>query len=247
MARRNRETLKNYFTYGARPTQQEFADLVDSSLNILDDGFSKDPERGVELSPAQGKDTLVSFFGESIVSDPQWEISIDREGGNLHIKRVSGEVKTSLLKLNTDGSVELGEKGREILFPGVLKSPIRRGTLLQGEVPADGRWHDLEEPDVEKKMVPKIWTGCQALEIVASAGIAGSCRHAILIAHAATCFGKNSKIKKVSSRYGCYGNRIRLRWRRVNGESYMCKLQMKTVLKYGDEGVIRFYVTSLWE
>ena len=38
MSRQNRTTLKNYFNTGARPTQEHFADLIDSNLNLVEDG-----------------------------------------------------------------------------------------------------------------------------------------------------------------------------------------------------------------
>ena len=38
MSRQNRTTLKGYFNTGARPTQEHFADLIDSNLNLVDDG-----------------------------------------------------------------------------------------------------------------------------------------------------------------------------------------------------------------
>lgn len=246
MAKRNRETLKNYFRQGARPTEQEFADLVDSSLNILDDGFSKDPQMGIELSPLLGKETLVSLFRETIASSPQWEISIDKNNGDLHISRIDENEKTLLLGLRTDGSLSLGEKGREILFSGALRMPAREGTLLRGEVPADGRWHDLTEISAEGRPETKVWRGCRALEVVASVGVEGSGRHAILVATATTCFGESSKVKKVSSYYGSFGNRILLRWQKIKQERHTCKLQLKTILKYGDDAVIRYHVTSLW-
>jgi hypothetical protein len=39
MAEKNRTTLKSYFETGKRPTQDEFADLVDSFVNRADDPF----------------------------------------------------------------------------------------------------------------------------------------------------------------------------------------------------------------
>ena len=42
MSQQNRTTLKNYFNTGARPTQEQFADLVDSSLNLADNGIFDD-------------------------------------------------------------------------------------------------------------------------------------------------------------------------------------------------------------
>ena len=42
MSQQNRTTLKNYFRTGQRPTQEQFANMIDSSLNLTDDGIFDD-------------------------------------------------------------------------------------------------------------------------------------------------------------------------------------------------------------
>ena len=42
MSQQNRTTLKNYFRTGQRPTQEQFADMIDSGLNLTDDGIFDD-------------------------------------------------------------------------------------------------------------------------------------------------------------------------------------------------------------
>ena len=51
MAKTNRKTLKEYFGKGKKPNHTQFADLIDSMLNVVDDGFNKSAERGMLLSP----------------------------------------------------------------------------------------------------------------------------------------------------------------------------------------------------
>lgn len=41
MAEQNRTTLKGWFETGDKPTEQQFADLIDSMLNLQDDGGAK--------------------------------------------------------------------------------------------------------------------------------------------------------------------------------------------------------------
>jgi hypothetical protein len=41
MAQRTRQLLKTYFETGDKPTQEEFADLIDSLFNLTDDGGAK--------------------------------------------------------------------------------------------------------------------------------------------------------------------------------------------------------------
>ena len=41
MTKRNRKTLSDNFADGSLPTQDAFGDLIDSMVNIVDDGFDK--------------------------------------------------------------------------------------------------------------------------------------------------------------------------------------------------------------
>lgn len=47
MAQQNRVNLKSYFLTGSKPTQSNFADFVDSTINIQDDGVSVDSSGNV--------------------------------------------------------------------------------------------------------------------------------------------------------------------------------------------------------
>ena len=51
MALINRETLKNYFKKGGFATEKHFVDLIDSSLNVVDDGIAIKPEYGLKINP----------------------------------------------------------------------------------------------------------------------------------------------------------------------------------------------------
>ena len=60
MAKQNRETLKRFFSAGKLPSEEHFADLIDSSLNVTDEGFSKSEDFGFEVTPQkQDEDCLL--------------------------------------------------------------------------------------------------------------------------------------------------------------------------------------------
>ena len=42
MNKQNRDALKQYFTTGQTPTQGQFADLIDSGINLIEDGLTID-------------------------------------------------------------------------------------------------------------------------------------------------------------------------------------------------------------
>jgi hypothetical protein len=231
MAKRNRQTLKESFRQGKKPSEQDFENLIDSTMNILDDGFSKSPETGMGLAPLLDKGTVMSVFKESSDPKPQWEIAITQER-NLEIRRCDGDTSVAVFTLNSDGSVNIAESEKKSILGGTIQMPIREGSLYKGSVPADGIWHDITD-DLD---------GCQALEIVATAGKRHRGKHAILVATATTCFGKHSKIRKTRSHFGMYGYKICIRWKRNETKA---RLQIKTIFKYGENVQIRYHVTGL--
>jgi hypothetical protein len=117
----------------------------------------------------------------------------------------------------------------------------RIGTLLQGEVAGDGKWHDI----IRKLDKPS------AFEVMAKIdGRKGSGKYAIAHAIAINTFGGRSsfgKIRKTDASYGFF-NRLKFRW---SGELYNYSLQVKTASHFGtDEKTdqpypIQFQVTGL--
>ena len=69
MAKKNRRTLKRFFSEGSLPTEDQFGDLIDSSLNTIDEGLDKTPQNGLELSLVGDHDRLISFFRTSAAKD----------------------------------------------------------------------------------------------------------------------------------------------------------------------------------
>ena len=53
MPRTNRNTLKEYFKRGSMPNQKHFYELIDSMVNISDDGIDKNPDDGLRLAPSK--------------------------------------------------------------------------------------------------------------------------------------------------------------------------------------------------
>jgi hypothetical protein len=65
MALKRRKTLKNFFENGSQPSEDNFSDLIDSNLNMLDEGFKKSPENGLEISTPVGERAFISFFRDA--------------------------------------------------------------------------------------------------------------------------------------------------------------------------------------
>ena len=60
--RYNRATLRNFFADGQRPNGKHFGRLIDSMLNMVDEGFSKTPQDGLKIASAVTHQTLLSFY-----------------------------------------------------------------------------------------------------------------------------------------------------------------------------------------
>lgn len=232
MARRNRETLKNYFRQGKRPGEQEFEDLIDSSLNTLDDGYSGSPQTGIGLTPKTSQGTVISVFRNPEDTRAIWEIAVDKNNADLHIRRCEGEESVPL----TIFKYEIPE----VVFDGIISSKGRKGVFKTGSVPADGTWQDIFEPE------DCIESGCWAFEIAAGCGERQKGRYALVAATAVQCFGANPKIHTTQSHYGQWGNKIKIRWKKIKGE-HNARLQMKTYFRYDEDVRIRYQICNLWD
>ena len=65
MPRTNRNTLKEYFKRGSMPNQKHFYELIDSMVNISDDGIDKNPDGGLRLAPSKGKTVPSSAYSRT--------------------------------------------------------------------------------------------------------------------------------------------------------------------------------------
>lgn len=236
MAKSTRQTLKESFKQGKRPGEQDFENLIDSTMNILDDGFNKSPETGMGLAPLSDKGTVLSVFRKTSDSKPQWKIAIESKHGNLEIHNGNSQDDTPAIVLKTDGAIEFGGGGNsQFVFNGKISAPVREGVYSEKELFANGKWQDVTD-DLD---------GCQALEVVAIAGKKNSGKHAVLLAFATNCFGRRGKIKKLRSNFGQQGYKICIRWKKSENDENKYKLQLRTWLHYGEEVKIRCHITSL--
>lgn len=228
MAKANRKTLKGYFSTGRMPTGKHFEDLVDSMLNIVDDGLNR-TDKGLQLSPQENQSSVMEFFGHILDEQPMWRIEVDKQARKLQIRR-GGSDETPLFTLCPDGKIEVSG---DISVSGNVETRGVLGTYASGDVPADGRWHDITEDT----------GGVCALRVVAGCGRTGFGKYAVTEATAMHCFGRRCRIRFMASWYGMIFNRIGLRWRR-NGQ--LARLQVRTRCDYGGDAMIRFEVTELW-
>jgi hypothetical protein len=261
MAKKTRETLKNHFRAGAKPTQGDFEDLIDSALNVIDDGIGKSERDGFKITQIGPEARLASFF-DLEHKDALWFIRVDSEDGTLYFG--SGD-RGDILALTGEGSgtrgggrvgVNVPDPEFDLDVAGVLRAEGRLGTPRRSgqkelRVPADGKWHDIT-PNLE---------GCHAFEVVARTGLGPASRsgkYALLHAFALNAFNPKGpffnflnlkkRIRTHQAYYRSRSDKLKLRWA---GEEGSYRLQLRTATDYGIDvdakpHCVRYYLTDLW-
>lgn len=271
MTKQDRPTLKSFFRNGALPTAEHYRDLIDSTVNQVEDGFSKTVPDGLRIHSVGSSLRLLSLYQGAGTPDPSWVFEHGDHQGALHLRPQSvrlgrpdapdgdaaadvapgeGQAPPSGLSLTPDGRIGIGHEAPDwrLDVHGVARMAGRIGlpTARIASVPADGRWHDITRP----------MTGCQAFEVMAGAGgerLEG--RYSLLHAIAMNAFHprnpilnwmfRRRAIRAQTAVYGSYADRLRLRWL-ATGERHHFKLQLRTNAGFGNGRVIRYYLTRLW-
>lgn len=233
MAKANRETLKGYFSSGKLPTGSQFGDLVDSMLNIVDDGMNRTEGNGLRLSPLEDSGPVLEFFSGMLDELPLWEIRVDRKLRTLEVS--AGGEETPLLVLYPDRRLVL--QG-DIEVEGSVTARHFQGGYRCGEIPADGKWHFITDEAAGEA------AGCRAYRVMAGCGRKGKGKYALAEVTALHCYGKHRKVYVRQSWFGMHFNRLKVRWRQ-EGETW--RLQMRSRCDYGGETMIRYRIAELWQ
>ena len=224
MALINRQTLKNYFQKGGFATEKHFVDLIDSSLNMIDDGISINQKQGFKLNPIGFSTRLMSFFKKATQNEPDFTVNINQD--NVEGLSINNREGDPLLKF--DQNKQIGVHTNEPRFDfdvrGVLGIDSKSGNHIVGEVDGDGSWQTI---------ISNL-DGINGFEVVASIrGKMGSGRYAMAHAIALSTFGGKSsrnRIKNTHAYYGSFMNRLSFRW---VGEMHNYELQVRTRRHYG--------------
>lgn len=235
-----RDSLKEFFSDGRRPTASHFQSLIDSMINKMDDGISKNMSEGLMLASEDPKeDKLISF--KNNIQDPQaqWSINLENDTTKgLRIQEVTpAGTAPNFLFFRKGGNIGINTSTPQTHFDvkGILGTESRMGTHKVMTVPADGSWHDVLTG----------LNGYNALEIMAQVGKEKKGRHALLHATALSTFGRSrGRIRCTQAHYGWWWNKISLRWR---GTTYNYKLQIRTRSNYGVGQEIKVCVAKLWD
>ncbi|MBF9222675.1 hypothetical protein [Hymenobacter ruricola] len=263
---KDRKTLKNYFRKGSLPTEQHFADLIDSAVNRLDDGFTHSPDNGWQVAGSEERSRLLALYQDLKKLEaklPSWLLELPppadgQPGGGLSFSvpsppdEVGAKARpaatgpppnVSRLHLQADGKVGIGttRPTDQLDVRGFVASQGRIGMYVDAaqpsnEVAADGEW----------KTIISGLNGLNAFEIVAAAyGPSGSGRYAITHATALSAFGRSrSRVYQRDAWFWGWFQKIKFRW--VGGvDNYA--LQMRTASSFGDGSRIVYHITQLFD
>lgn len=269
MIRRNRVTLRSYFGAGEMPTSEHFGELIDSMLNMSDEGFSKSADNGLEISTPVGYDALVSFYRDQSAKAVRWSMSYGGANDQLQfhadavsasrgkppvlglqwVPPVPGAASAAARKAQARVGINTADPRHTLEVAGVVAAEGRVGTYPPAAAEtllADGQWHDLTR-DLE---------GCQCLEVVAGVGQQGSGRYALVHAIAMNAYNPTagwldflSRRTRIRSQHAWYGrrcDRLQLRWVGSHGRNARYRLQIRTKCDYGPNVRIQAHLTRLW-
>jgi hypothetical protein len=224
MALTNRNTLKNYFKKGGFAKENHFVDLIDSTLNSVDDRIQINKKDGLKLNTSPFSTRLISFFKKTNQENP--EISFNLNHDDIDGFSVNGRNNKAILKFSDNGKIGINKNKPEfdLDLKGTFSYEARTGNHSKGHVLGDGNWHNI---------ISNL-DGLNSFEINASIkGKVESGRYCILHAHALSAFGgraSKSNINSTAAYYGIFFNKIVLRW---TGEIHNYNLQIKTRRHYG--------------
>lgn len=244
MTRRTRQMLQEQFQHGKMPTEEDFGDLIESMLNMLDEGFDKTPEAGFKVAQLRdGK--LMSFYKDINIGNPLWSLGLEKSNNNLSIQDSRNQALLTLSSsMGLDGihrnaiGIRQNNPQYELDVAGWVANNGRIGRAGELAVPADGNWYDITEA----------MTGCQAWEVMAGVGAKDSDgRYALTHAFALNAFNANGSINYHQTHFGNKCSRIELRWISEDiSKPFEFKLQMRVGCSFGDEVWIKYHMTQLW-
>ncbi|WP_286267439.1 hypothetical protein [Thalassotalea atypica] len=258
MAKRDRETLKRFFQRGALPSADHFSDFIDSSLNMREDGFSKTPEEGFQISTLANKNSLISFYQRNDFNEPIWSFKFNESTlNNLDlVQKINEKQPRNIVSFNPLGYVGINNDSpaRALDVNGNIRAHGREGAEPK-VVYADSTFYDITEG----------LDGCHAIDVVAGVGLKFSGMYALLHATAMNTFHPDNlfekifsfkkRIKKQHSYYSSFSHRIKLRWhKKVDGKYYLqlgthcdySKKHQDTAKSNSEKVRVRYHLTFLW-
>jgi hypothetical protein len=277
MPKRNRATLRGFFSKGMLPTEKHFVDLIDSSLNMEDEGFTKTKKHGMHLSTLPGQENLLSFFKkDNEANQPLWTVGyVDEDNNGFSIYKLVDNKKSPVMSLSQDKNVgiQTEEPTAELEVNGFVKSSGRMGSTLKfqnDDVEEEGD-NNLKPVLANRRWqaITPVLHGCNAFEVVAGVSSSenniGKGQYALLHAIAMNTYNPTGFLfnflnlkKRIKCSHAYYRSRayaLKLRWHAVGPkEDHAYQLEMRTnsnfigkADKTGKDIYVNYHITKLWD
>jgi hypothetical protein len=253
MAQHTRSELYKIYKGGFH--DKAFEHLVDSGLNIKDDGLGINPEQGLVLTAKGPSKKLASFYQRiSDKSTPLWSLSLDAERGVKGLNFLEGEQSRMFIKEGGRVGINTENPNYQLDVNGLIAVKGIVGSFASGNALADAKWHTMA------KMTNL--DGCQAYEIIAHVIDEKDKRFGLTIATVLMTYGKRGYRTKVVSvesgnkwLFGRFWNKIKFRWiiDDLNTEpgklKYMCQLKTKGHfgMKDGQPKQVFYRIKRIWD
>ena len=201
----NRNVLKEYFKKGKVPTEDQFAQLIDSVPNIVEDGQLTRTPVGWSFFPEESGSLSLGFHTEVPVTGaepPVWSVTVTPDK-KLFIKNEHGE---TVIEMTQEKAVTLYGS---LKIDGGEEPPLPPDYI---SIPADKKWHDLPL-DISREDF-----GCHVYDIYASFHERGTglCRLTCLTAIWLNFF--EQRIESPQKHWWGWSEGIRFRWHEVDGK-----------------------------
>lgn len=133
MSKKNRKVLKSYFETGKKPTEEQYAQLIDATLNFEDDGVKKDDGEplgitAVEVGSDDPKKKELLRFYDKYATEPNWLIRLEEATGED-----SGMSVSKLLIENKHGYIGVGAENSPENAGDILLTSSKSLHLILGE------------------------------------------------------------------------------------------------------------------
>ncbi|MCG8326054.1 MAG: hypothetical protein MI974_00155 [Chitinophagales bacterium] len=124
----NRKILKEKFENGKRPSGQNFAALIDSMVNIIDDNLVKNNKYGLVLYPTNDNHIALTFK-TSCGAETAWSVKVENnDDESINLNLVDHEGNTALM---VKGNTFLGVRNISPEYPLDVDGDTRiKGTLI---------------------------------------------------------------------------------------------------------------------
>lgn len=218
--RKNREELKKYFKKGAVPTEEQFAALVDSVVNLVEDGQIMKTATGWAFCPGQGGQLDLGLYTEETPGEtvmPAWTISVTPDKKLV----VSNEKGEAVIEVAQDKSILLHGP---LTVDGEITARASQDYLV---IPADKQWHDLPIEAMAEGF------GSRVYHIYASSREIGTGLCRLTCATALWINSMEQRIESPQKHWWGWSGGIRFRWQDTNGKPCL-QLRSKKRLPSGE-------------